>query len=150
MIGYIYIRTSNTGRKYVGQTRNKNRAERDNRQFDDLWIDIEIIEYSNITDEQLNNEEIQKIKEHNSMKPHGYNIEAGGGVVRKKEIDDTEIKTRELLKQGGTIRGTAEAVDRSNGYVFGVKDRMKQEENIDTSHTHTPSFLPTQLTLPGF
>ena len=147
MIGYIYIWVSITNKIYVGQTRQRYRAER-YKDFPDLWKNVKIITYQNITDEQLNYEESKRIKRYNSMIPNGYNKEPGGGVVRQPKVMlESHKQVREYFEQGLSYRDIMKIMDMSSGAVWNIKKQMDEEAqhvngNIDYSEA---KFLPIQL-----
>ena len=144
MIGYIYIWISITDKVYVGQTRTRKRAER-YKEFPDLWKDVDIKVYQNITDEQLNNEEREFIKQYNSLVPNGYNKEPGGGVaIRQRVISKKEREVRKYFEQGFSYREIAKKVNKSNGFVSNIRNRMYEEENIGIN-SNEAKFLPIQL-----
>ena len=97
-VAYIYILTSPSGKKYIGQTTNfkkrfetyKNIRKRIHTQvklgkalekygFENFII--ETIEFNNITEEELDKLEIDYIKKHDSYN-NGYNCTIGGGGKR--------------------------------------------------------------------
>jgi group I intron endonuclease len=118
---YIYILTSPSTKNYVGQTININKRFESYRNLHRTtqiklssailkygWenFTIKIIEYSNITQKELDDLEIQYIKKLNSYK-EGYNCTIGGGGKRvhyteeekKQAKRETNRKYRENHKE---------------------------------------------------
>ena len=109
--GVIYMLESPSGKQYIGQTINfKHRMIRHRRDKKDNLISRAIhkygfdkfkitILYDDVIEELLDEYEIHAIKEHNTLKPEGYNMAPGGSTNAMKDPEVSKKVSIALLEQ---------------------------------------------------
>lgn len=106
-MGWIYIITNNVnGKKYIGQTRQKNPRSRWRQHCSDPRgllktaidkygkINFEFKLLVEVPNEDLNNREQEEIIKNNTLSPHGYNLHKGGDCY---EVHPETIQKQKLL-----------------------------------------------------
>lgn len=136
---YIYILTSPSGKKYVGQTVNiEKRFEnyRNLRRFSQIklseaitkygWnsFNKEVIEYNNITQKKLDDLEIEYIRELNSYNL-GYNCTIGGGGKRSYYTEEEKNKAKKLNYKRYRERNKTKIKKSNNDYCSSKKGKEK-------------------------
>jgi len=119
-MGVIYLlRNKQNGKCYVGQTRQKvakrwayhknspkcNKAYLANAIRAHGWESFEPSVICEIPNEELDDREILEIRERNTLAPHGYNLDGGGGTNKSVHPD-----TREKMRKSQLGRKHSEEV----------------------------------------
>lgn len=145
-IAYIYVLTSPSGKKYVGQTVNINKRfenYRNLRRTSQIklakaivkygWDNFtkEIYEYKNISNEALNYIEIRNIHEYDSFN-NGYNCTLGGGGRRIHKTIEERKYSRKLVskKYRENNYDRIKILSRMSYLKEDVKERRKEKSKL--------------------
>jgi len=156
MEGIIYMYVSPSGKKYVGQTiREKKRISQHAHMVPPTTIfhcavkkyGIENFDYVVLhrdikTIEELNRLESIEIIKNNSIHPHGYNLEGGGGnkgekseytrnKMREAQLGRLPASTETRLKISTALKGVKKSQEHARKVGLAVKGQKRNQEQIN-------------------
>lgn len=139
---YIYILTSPSGKKYVGQTTSiKKRFEnyRNLRRLTQIKLSAAILKYGwdnfikeeiefiNITQEELDGLEIEYIKKYDSFN-NGYNCTIGGSGKRIHNTEEERLIARKISQEKHRELHLDKIREAKRKYSRSVRGKLKQKE----------------------
>ena len=136
----IYRLTNTTEHKvYIGQTLNiKRRIKEHKSQYKD-WDNFTVnILHQNLSKEEADFLEKKEIQQHNSLYPHGYNLQDGGSANRKTHSETCKKISNSctgLKRSAETCKKMSESQSGENNINFGKFGKDHPRYGTKTPHS---------------